>query len=82
MSLSFLGMYVGGYALWLGYGLAIVSLPLVVADVAGVLAGTFTLALALRLRWRPASSGSRRRAAPDQGEPRSGQHTRARDEGG
>ena len=56
VSLSFLGMFVGGYALWLVYGLAIASLPLIVVNVAGVLAGAFTLALALRLR-RPASSG-------------------------
>jgi uncharacterized protein with PQ loop repeat len=49
VSLSFLGMYVAGYALWLVYGLTTGSLPLIIVDVAGVLSGTCTLALAVNL---------------------------------
>jgi uncharacterized protein with PQ loop repeat len=56
VSLSFLGMYVAGYALWLVYGLTSGSLPLIIVDVAGVLSGTCTLALAVSLRRASRSS--------------------------
>ena len=59
VSLSFLGMYVAGYALWLVYGLTSGSLPLIIVHVAGLLSGTCTLALALSLRRAPRSAGSR-----------------------
>ena len=63
VSLSFLGMYVAGYALWLVYGLSVGSLPLIIVDVAGVLSGTCTLALALSLRpRRPTEQAPGRRA--------------------
>ena len=55
VSLSFLGMYVAGYALWLVYGLTTGSLPLIIVDVAGLLSGTCTLALAVSLRRRSES---------------------------
>ncbi len=68
VSLSFLGMYVAGYALWLVYGLTSGSLPLIIVDIAGVLSGTCTLALALSLRpRRPTGAGDRprpRRVSP------------------
>ena len=60
VSLSFLGMYVAGYALWLVYGLTSGSLPLIIVDVAGVLSGTCTLALALSLRPRRATGAGDR----------------------
>jgi hypothetical protein len=53
VSLSSLAMYVGGYTLWLVYGLAIGSVPLVMVDVVGVLAGRS------RWRWRWAFGGLR-----------------------
>ena len=60
VSLSFLGMYVAGYALWLVYGLTTGSLPLIIVDVAGVLSGTCTLALAVNLHG-PGDPGDWRR---------------------
>lgn len=60
LSLSFLGLYAGGYGLWLLYGLSIDSLPLVVVDAVGLLCGAITLALAVRLRRRaPSADGQR-----------------------
>ena len=45
-----LASYVGGYAIWLAYGLSIGSIPLVIVDTAGLLCGGLTLAVALALR--------------------------------
>ena len=50
VSARFLAVYAGGYALWLGYGVSIGSLPLIVVDAIGVVCATFTLAIALSLR--------------------------------
>ena len=66
VSLSFLGMYVAGYALWLVYGLTSGSLPLIIVNVAGVLSGTCTLALALSLRPRRATGAGDGLASPRQ----------------
>jgi MtN3 and saliva related transmembrane protein len=57
VSLAFLGLYVAGYALWLLYGLAIGSLPLILVDVVGMLCGAVTLGAAVLLRRRPARDG-------------------------
>jgi uncharacterized protein with PQ loop repeat len=80
VSLSFLGMYVAGYALWLVYGLTTGSLPLIIVDVAGVLAGTCTLALAVSLRLAPramsAPQPGRARAHPGAARPRRHMRTR------
>ncbi len=60
MSLRFLATYVGGYAIWLLYGLSIGSLPLILVDAAGLLCGLLTLAVTLRMRGsllRPRSWG-------------------------
>ena len=82
VSLSFLGMYVAGYALWLVYGLASGSVPLIIVDVAGVLSGTCTLALAFSLRrpvldsGRPGASDHRERrrhAVPHQADAHAGE---------
>jgi uncharacterized protein with PQ loop repeat len=57
----FLGSYVGGYAIWLAYGLSTGSIPLIVVDTVGLLCGGLTLAVALSLRGslsRPASWSS------------------------
>jgi hypothetical protein len=75
VSAGFLASYVGGYAIWLAYGLSTGSLPLIVVDTAGLLCGGLTLAVALSLRvslirpatWsgRNTTSIGRRPAAPD-----------------
>ncbi len=54
--------YIGGYAIWLAYGLATGSLPLIVVDTVGLLCGGLTLAVTLSLRGsliRPATRNSR-----------------------
>ena len=75
VSALFLASYVGGYAIWLAYGLSTGSIPLIVVDAVGLLCGGLTLAVALSLRGsliRPATWNSRnttsispRPAAPD-----------------
>ena len=50
VSARFFTAYVGGYAIWLLYGVSIASVPLIVVDVVGLLCGGATLAVALRLR--------------------------------
>jgi hypothetical protein len=46
----FFASYVGGYAIWLMYGLSVGSAPLIVVDSVGLLCGGLTLAVALSLR--------------------------------
>src|SRR5687767_11552171 len=58
VSLRFLGIYVGGYAIWLLYGISIQSIPIVFVHALGLASGAVTLTVALRLRGsllRPAS---------------------------
>ncbi len=50
VSLRFLATYVGGYAIWLLYGVSLESVPIVVVHAGGLAAGAVTLAVALRLR--------------------------------
>ena len=75
VSAGFLASYTGGYAIWLAYGLATGSLPLIVVDTVGLLCAGLTLAVALSLggaHIRPATRNGRkttsispRPAAPD-----------------
>ncbi len=61
VSAGFLASYVGGYTIWLAYGLSTGSLPLIVVDSVGLLCGGLTLAVALSLRGsviRPATGDS------------------------
>jgi uncharacterized protein with PQ loop repeat len=61
VSARFFAAYVGGYAIWLLYGVGIGSVPLVLVDLVGLLCGGFTLAITLALRGsllRPASWNS------------------------
>ena len=61
VSARFFAAYVGGYAIWLLYGVRIGSVPLVLVDLVGLLCGGFTLAITLALRGsllRPASWNS------------------------
>ena len=62
VSVGFLASYVGGYAVWLAYGLSTGSLPLIVVDTVGLLCAGLTLAVALSLRGsllRPATWNGR-----------------------
>lgn len=57
----FFASYVGGYGIWLLYGLSVGSVPLILVDVVGLLCGGLTLAVALSLRGslvRPSSWSS------------------------
>jgi uncharacterized protein with PQ loop repeat len=53
VSLRFLGTYVGGYAIWLAYGLSVESVPIALVHAIGLACGAVTLAVALRLRGSP-----------------------------
>jgi uncharacterized protein with PQ loop repeat len=53
VSAGFLASYAGGYAIWLAYGLAAGSIPLIVVDTVGLLCAALTLAVALTLRGSP-----------------------------
>ena len=50
VSARFFGVYAGGYAVWLAYGISIGSLPLIVVDGIGVVCSAITLGIALSLR--------------------------------
>ena len=66
VSALFLASYVGGYAIWLAYGLSTGSTPLIVVDTVGLLCGALTLAVALSLRGsliRPATWNSRNQSS-------------------
>ena len=52
VSAPFLGVYVGGYAVWLLYGLSLGSVPIILVHALGFVCGTVTLAVALSLRRR------------------------------
>ena len=55
VSASFLALYVGGYAIWLLYGLSLENMPIITVDAVGFVAGAITLGVALKLRDRPLS---------------------------
>ena len=50
VSARFLGVYVGGYAIWLLYGVSLGSVPIILVHALGLVCGAVTLAVALRLR--------------------------------
>jgi uncharacterized protein with PQ loop repeat len=60
VSARFFGAYVGGYAIWLLYGLTIGSVPVIVVHAVGLACGAVTLAtvLALRAPCRAAATGA------------------------
>jgi uncharacterized protein with PQ loop repeat len=53
VSLRFLATYVGGYAIWLLYGMSMQSVPIVAVNAVGLACGVVTLSVALRLRRPP-----------------------------
>ena len=56
ISLAFLGVLLGGYLVWLLYGISTGDEPLIVTDAVGLAAGTITLSIAVRLRLRHGDS--------------------------
>ena len=50
VSAAFLGTYVGGYAIWLLYGISIGSVPVILVHAVGLVSGSVTLGVALALR--------------------------------
>ena len=58
VSARFFAAYAGGYAVWLLYGISIGSLPLILVDAAGLLAGLATLAITLSARGSLVRPGS------------------------
>ena len=80
VSVRFFAVYVGGFAVWLLYGLGIGDVPVIVVHAVGLLCGTVTLAVALRLRGPTAVAASRSggedgaRARPGQPAPREAEH--------
>ena len=60
ISLPFLGVLLGGYLVWLLYGIAAGDDPLIITDAVGLAAGTITLSIAARLRRRRAVRPDRR----------------------
>ena len=63
VSLRFLATYVGGYAIWLLYGISTRSVPIVLVHALGLITGTITLAVALKLRGPILSAGRRTQCA-------------------
>ena len=63
VSLRFLGTYVGGYAIWLLYGISTESAPIMLVHALGLITGTITLAVALKLRGPILAAGGRPRCA-------------------
>ena len=60
VSVRFFSVYVGGFAVWLLYGIGIGDVPVIVVHAVGLLCGTVTLAVALRLRGHGAASAEPR----------------------
>jgi uncharacterized protein with PQ loop repeat len=50
ISLGFLGVPVGGYLVWLLYGISAGEAPLIITDAMGLTCGSITLSIAVRLR--------------------------------
>jgi MtN3 and saliva related transmembrane protein len=58
VSARFFAVYVGGFAVWLLYGLGIGDVPIILVHAVGLLCGSITLTVALMLR-RPAAVAAR-----------------------
>ncbi len=73
VSARFFAVYVGGFAIWLLYGLSIGSIPIILVHAVGLLCGTTTLAVVLRLRKPAAVAAPTRLAREDRARVRPGQ---------
>ncbi len=69
VSVRFFAVYVGGFAVWLLYGLGIGDVPVIVVHAVGLVCGTVTLAVALRLRGPAAAVAKNRSAGEDRARP-------------
>ena len=69
VSARFFAVYVGGFAIWLLYGLGIGDVPIIVVHAVGLLCGAVTLTVALRLRRPAAAAATTRLAGEDQARP-------------
>jgi hypothetical protein len=56
-------VYVGGFAVWLLYGMGIGDVPIIVVHAVGLVCGTVTLAVALRLRGPAAAVAATRQVS-------------------
>ena len=81
VSVRFFAVYVGGFAVWLLYGLGVGDVPVIVVHAVGLVCGTVTLAVELRLRGHGDASATalstgedRARARPGQPSPREPEH--------
>ena len=75
VSVRFFAVYVGGFAVWLLHGLGIGDVPVIVVHAVGLLCGTVTLAVALRLRGPAAVAATSRSAGEDRARARPGRHS-------
>ncbi len=65
VSVRFFAVYVGGFAVWLLYGIGIGDLPVIVVHAVGLVCGSITLTVALRLRGHGAASEGPRSAGEE-----------------
>jgi uncharacterized protein with PQ loop repeat len=72
VSVRFFAVYVGGFAVWLLYGIGIGDLPVIVVHAVGLVCGTVTLVVALRLRRPAAVASTARLASAERARARSG----------
>jgi uncharacterized protein with PQ loop repeat len=73
VSARFFAVYVGGFAVWLLYGLGIGDVPIILVHAVGLVCGTITLAVALRLRGPAAVAATPRSSGEDPARTRPGQ---------
>jgi hypothetical protein len=73
VSVRFFAVYVGGFAVWLLYGIGIADVPIIVVHAVGPVCGTVTLAVALRLRGPADVAATSRSGGEDRARARPGQ---------
>jgi uncharacterized protein with PQ loop repeat len=79
VSVRFFAVYVGGFAVWLLYGIGIADVPIIVVHAVGLVCGTVTLAVALRLRGPAAVAATTRSGGEDRARARPGQPSSPRE---
>ncbi len=73
VSARFFAVYVGGFAVWLLYGLGVGDVPIILVHAVGLVCGTVTLAVTLRLRRPVVRDATVRSAGEDQAQRRPAQ---------
>ena len=79
VSVRFFAVYVGGFAVWLLYGLAIGDVPVIVVHAVGLVCGSITLTVALGLRRPDVVAATSRSADEDRARGRPGQPSSPRE---